>query len=120
MAEVRHWPPGESPRELLAARRAAERVQIYEAWQANDQNAAAAARQLRMTEDQIRYVLRVHYKIKPRVYGSLPVSDSELYELWLRDGATRQSAKLLADLYKVNPQTVRLALRRHLNRTDPI
>ena len=93
--------------------------EVVKAWREHDKNNSRTARHFGVNESTIRKVLlRTGYK--PRTYKRLPLAGAQLYGAFLKEGGDCHSVGRLARSYGVKPQSVRAALRRYLDRVDPV
>jgi transposase-like protein len=93
--------------------------EVVKAWREHGKNNSATARFFGVNESTIRKVL-LRNGHKPRTYKRLPLAGAQLYGAFLKEGGDCHSVGRLARSYGVKPQSVRAALRRYLDRVDPV
>jgi transposase-like protein len=93
--------------------------EVVKAWREHGKNSSATARALGVNESTIRKVL-LRNGYKPRQYKRLPLQGAQLYGAYLKEGGDCHSVGRLARRFGVKPQSVRAAMRRYLDRVDPI
>jgi len=93
--------------------------EVVKAWREHGQNNSRTARHFGVNESTIRKVL-LRKGHKPRPYKRLPLAGAQLYGAFLKEGGDCHSVGRLARSYGVKPQSVRAALRRYLDRVDPV
>jgi transposase-like protein len=94
--------------------------EVVKAWREHDQNNSRTARHFGVNESTIRKVVARATGRAPRTYKRLPLAGAGLYGAFLKEGGDCHSVGRLARSYGVKPQSVRAALRRYLDKQDPI
>jgi transposase-like protein len=94
--------------------------EVVKAWREHDKNNSATARHFGVNESTIRKAVTRETGRKPRAYRRLPLAGQALYGAFLKEGGDRGAASRLARSYGVKPQSVSAALRRYLDRVDPV
>lgn len=93
---------------------------VVKTWRNHGNNNSATARALGVNESTIRKAIVRATGRKPRPYKRLPLAGAQLYGAFLKEGGDCHSVGRLAKRYGVKPQSVRAALRRYLDRVDPV
>lgn len=94
--------------------------EVVKAWRKHGQNNSATARELGVNESTIRKVVIRATGRKPRQYKRLPLQGAQLYGAFLKEGGDCHSVGRLAKRFGVKPQSVRAAMRRYLDKVDPV
>lgn len=94
--------------------------EVVKTWRDYDKNNSRTARYYGVNESTIRKVVVRATGLKPRAYKRLPLAGAQLYGAYLKEGGDCHSVGRLARSYGVKPQSVRAALRRYLDRVDPV
>lgn len=94
--------------------------EVVKAWRDHDKNNSATARHFGVNESTIRKAVQRATGRKPAPYKRLPLAGVALYDAFLKEGGDSGAAGRLARSYGVKAQSVRAALRRYLDRVDPV
>jgi len=94
--------------------------EVVKAWRNHDKNNSRTAKYFGVNESTIRKVVQRATGRTPRPYKRLPLGGAALYGAFLKEGGDCHSVGRLARSYGVKPQSVRAALRRYLDRVDPV
>lgn len=94
--------------------------EVVKAWRRHGENNTRTAEAFGSNESAIRKAVMRATGRQPRRYNRLPMGGAQLYGAFLKEGGDRGAMSRLARRWDAKPQTVSAAIRRYLDRVDPV